>query len=131
MKPQSPNIPAIPEEIRKQIEELKSSNAAYRRAWELAKRFKDNAENKAAKNQWAKDSLESEREMNHILTQEISTLEQTIQDQDKQIIEKGKEIDRLKGLIRDAWWLEHSFDYAKDKDIKAWQQFCKENNIEL
>lgn len=123
------NTPAIPEEVRRQIEELQKSNAAYRRAWELAKGFKESAENKAAQNQWARDSLESEREMNHILTKEISTLEATIQEQDKQIIEKGKEIERLTKLVHEAF---SKFRYRSfPHNEPTWEQFAKENNIQL
>lgn len=129
MNPESPNTPAIPEEIRKQIEELQKSNAAYRRAWELAKGFKESAENKAAQNQWARDSLESEREMNHILTKEISTLEATIQDQDRQLIEKSKEIERLGLLIEKAFDCALADRFTRNPD-KVWEQFCKANNIQ-
>lgn len=47
---------------------------------------------------------------------------------------KDKEIERLKGLISQVWWQDHSpkyFDNDNEASAKRkWQQFAKENNIE-
>jgi hypothetical protein len=121
------------EVIVKQAEEIKeliAQNKAYKRAWELAKGFKDKAENSAATNQWAKDSLESEKEMNQILTNEIATLEENIVAQDKVIIQQRDEASRLKGIIKSLIVGIKKMDIWNElSEEEYWEEFKKENNL--
>jgi DNA repair exonuclease SbcCD ATPase subunit len=62
------------EKIAQRAKDLEAQNKSLQRVVDLARGFKDKAENNAAKNQWAANSLDSEKDMNAKLTEEIEQL---------------------------------------------------------
>lgn len=90
----------------------------YKRLLDLCKKFKTDAEKKAFENYAAKVSVESEKDMNSILTDENEKL--------------NKEAERLKGLIEKMYrekvsQMPRPHDYDPGEDI--WKEFKSANNL--
>lgn len=104
----------------KQVQLLQTELIRYKRLLELCKQFKTNAEKKAFDNYAAKVSVESEKDMNAILTDEVEA--------------KDKEIERLKGLIERSHatgWVEcpGEFDMNPKDIVQSWNDFKSLNNL--
>lgn len=113
------------------IKELEKEVSRYKRLLELAKMFKTKAEESARSNYMAAQTLDSELDMNAILTEENEKLQSLLADKDK-------EIERIKNLfyteyistVEDMFLVHHcSPETAKAKANEAWDNFKSANNL--
>ncbi len=79
-----------------EVAALQKESARYKRLFELAKQFKDKAEKKAFENHVAAVNIESEKDMNDILTKEVAALREALKEADEYLsqttYEKGQPV---------------------------------------